>query len=201
MHPCLSAVSALSPSFRQTSTPTVPARSLATLTGVGLFLETAAAKARLGMSQAGLTSIGFSEHGVVVSPNAPQSTDAFYIEGIRDYAILNGAVAQAAHRSADKTALIQTDMRAHINPTRMDAIANLADKMAARLETLCPTCAAPGFGQLDRKTGLPCRDCGGASTLTRAEVYGRSVCDHHEEIAHRDGLCEADPTYCLICNP
>lgn len=148
-----------------------------------------------------LTSIGFPEHGVVVSPNAPPSTDAFYIKGIQDHAILNDAIAQAAHRSADKTALIQTDMRAHMNPTRMDAIANLADKLAARLETLCPSCAAPGFGHVDRKAGLPCRDCGGASTLTRAEVYGCSVCDHREEIARRDGLREADPTYCLICNP
>ncbi|MEO1240955.1 MAG: DUF6671 family protein [Pseudomonadota bacterium] len=148
-----------------------------------------------------LASIGFPAHGVVVSPHAPQSTDAIYVKGIRDHATLDDAIAKAANHSADNAVLIQTDMRAHMNPTRMDAIAMLTEKLAARLESPCPNCAAPGFGQVDRKTGLPCRDCGGPSTLVRVEVHGCGACDCRQEVARQDGLRVSDPTYCLICNP
>lgn len=50
-------------------------------------------------------------------------------------------------------------MRAHHNPTRMQVIEELADKLAQRLMTPCPACDMPGFGIVDIERGLPCRLC------------------------------------------
>ena len=42
--------------------------------------------------------------------------------------------------------LVQTDMRAHMNPTRMNNIRLVTEKLIQRLVTGCPDCGAPGFG-------------------------------------------------------
>jgi hypothetical protein len=39
-------------------------------------------------------------------------------------------------------------MRAHMNPTRMKVITELAEKMANRLATICPNVHAPDGGLL-----------------------------------------------------
>ena len=46
---------------------------------------------------------------------------------------LAAAIGQAAAKSANGRAFLQTDMRAHMNPRRMEIIAGLAARLAQRL--------------------------------------------------------------------
>ena len=140
-----------------------------------------------------LTRMGFPKTAVIVQSAAGAPPLA---KGITDHATLDEAIRAAVAMSG--TALLQTDMRAHLNPRRMSMIGDLAQRLALRLATPCPTCTAPGFGRLRSLAGLPCRDCGSATSLIAAELYGCTACSHEEQ-KRREG--EADPAHCPYCNP
>jgi hypothetical protein len=92
-------------------------------------------------------------------------------------------------------------MRAHQNPTRMAAVGRLAAALARRLSVPCPSCRAPGFGRVDVQAGLPCADCGTPSELVAHEVHGCAACTHREIRPRADGLDQAEPRFCNVCNP
>jgi hypothetical protein len=48
------------------------------------------------------------------------------------------------------TAFVETDMRAHRNPTRMRAIKRATLDLVRRFRSPCPVCAAPGFAVTER---------------------------------------------------
>lgn len=136
-----------------------------------------------------LARIRFPETAVIVAPDAKTAP---FAKGIRDRAALVDAMRQTPR------AFVQTDMRAHMNPRRMEVIAALATRLALRLSTPCPACAAPGWGLLRREPGLPCTDCGTPTALPAQDIHGCTACGH--ETAHpRPGA--ADPAHCPYCNP
>lgn len=96
---------------------------------------------------------------------------------------------------------LETDMRAHLNPTRMDEIGRLAARLARRVATPCPACQAPGFGRRRSEQGLPCEDCGTPTGLTRAVVLGCTCCGHAWHRPRPDGRAAAPPAECPECNP
>jgi len=149
-----------------------------------------------------LERIGFPAHAVIVGPNQPPDRGPF-VKGVRDAAELAKAVRELSKASGDGLALIQSDMRAHMNPTRMAALGRLAAQLVERLQRLCPACGAPGFGVVGVETGLPCADCGGPSNLVSHRLLGcaRPGCDHREAQPRDDGLTRADPWHCPFCNP
>lgn len=148
-----------------------------------------------------LVRVGFPEHGLLVRPN-DDSLDGVFAKGITDLECLQWAVGAAARLSADGRARIETDMRAHLNPTRMKSLATLAETLARRLVSLCPACGAPGFGRSDAgPTGLCCEDCGIATAMATAEIHGCSACTHREERPRADGLKAAPAWRCPACNP
>ncbi|WP_412754299.1 DUF6671 family protein [Legionella donaldsonii] len=101
----------------------------------------------------------------------------------------------------EKELLLATDMRAMMNPTRMEVIGELADKLAQRIATLCVQCGCPGFGFKSTRGTLPCSFCGSSTSFYEEEVWGCIACDHQQHKVRRDGLLEADPAYCDYCNP
>ena len=147
-----------------------------------------------------LVQVGFPAHGLIVRPNAAHSHAALR-KGIVDRADLDQAVAEAAAASADGRACIETDMRAHLNPTRMAMLAKLATQLALRLAARCPACAAPGWGRIDTTPGLPCQECSTPTAMIATEVFGCSSCGHRESRARSDGLLMAPPGRCPQCNP
>ncbi|WP_235933357.1 DUF6671 family protein [Paragemmobacter ruber] len=140
-----------------------------------------------------LARTGFPAQAVIV-----QSVQAMapVAKGITDPATFDKAVAQALAQSGQ--AHLQIDMRAHMNPRRMAVIGELAGRLAARLNTPCPACAAPGFGRLRTVAGLICRDCETETGLIAADVHGCTAC-RHEVVLPRAGF--ADPAHCPSCNP
>lgn len=147
-----------------------------------------------------LERIGFPAHGLIVRSNEAALTVAL-AKGIVDRESLDRAIAEAASASADGRARLETDMRAHFNPTRMRSLATLAQRLAQRLATLCPACGTPGFGRTGTRTGLTCDDCGTPTEMVAAQIFGCPKCDHREERPRPDGLQTAPARYCPQCNP
>ena len=149
-----------------------------------------------------INRIGFPEHGLIVSPNAPgTSGPATFRKGISDRATLDETILDMARRSDDGRALVQTDMRAHVNPTRQDAIRSLAIRLAERLLCYCPACDTPGFGITSVEHGLPCELCKLPTRMTLHEIHQCPACSYEHTAPRPDGLTEADAQYCDRCNP
>jgi hypothetical protein len=147
-----------------------------------------------------LGRVGFPSHALIVRPN--QGEGAMPVrKGLQTASALQAALAEARRASADGLALVETDMRAHLNPTRMAAIRALAFRLVRRIARPCPACASPGWGPVELRLGLPCRWCGLATDLIQAEVFGCVRCDHRQDVPRPDGLQAADPGHCLSCNP
>ncbi|MBS3896542.1 DUF6671 family protein [Silanimonas sp.] len=147
-----------------------------------------------------LQASGFPEHAVLVRPNLFQPGMPV-AKGLRDPAAVAAAIAHAAALSADGLARLDTDMRAHMNPTRMRRIAALGEALAQRLATPCPACGTPGFGLTGTEPGLPCELCGEATDLVRDEIHGCGVCGVRETRPRADGRTAADAGHCPECNP
>jgi len=137
----------------------------------------------------------FPSHGLVVHPH--QGT-APVTKGIHDLDRLVTAIEVAAGASDDGCATVQTDMRAHHNPTRQRAIALVAERLASRIATLCPSCATPGFGVCEIVLGLACERCGEPTDLPASRVSGCYRCDHRQR---EPATVLADPGQCPLCNP
>ncbi len=149
-----------------------------------------------------LAQVGFPAHGLIVRPEHPCSgAETLLFKDLPDHQQLAGAIDAAAAASSNGRAQVETDMRAHRNPTRMVSLRVLATRLARRIASACPACAAPGWGQLDIVPGLPCGWCGTPTPLTLRERFGCVSCSHTEEHPRPDGLAEADPLHCPLCNP
>jgi len=136
-----------------------------------------------------LARVNFPTTAVIVAPGPKAAPIA---KGIRDRAALAEAM------RATPRAFLQTDMRAHMNPRRMEVIAALATRLALRLSAACPACDAPGWGLLRSDPGLPCSDCGTPTRLPVLDIHGCTACGH-ETAQQRQGA--ADPAHCPYCNP
>lgn len=147
-----------------------------------------------------LDRIGFPSHALLVRPNAGAPGPAL-ARGVADPDHLVRAIEAAATVSLDGLVRLETDMRAHLNPTRMKSLALLAERLTQRLAMLCPVCATPGFGRTGTRNGLLCGGCGGPTGMVASEVFGCPACDHSEERGRQDGLRWAEPLHCPTCNP
>ena len=145
-----------------------------------------------------LQRVGFPTHAVIVRPNG---LGAAVAKGLQSLDQLTAAVQWAAAHSNDGSVLLETDMRAHLNPTRMASLRRLAFRLARRIRSRCPACSAPGWGWMDRISGLPCRWCGAPTPLTQFELHGCAACGHRQHHPRRDGMVTADPGQCPDCNP
>ena len=147
-----------------------------------------------------LKSIRFPEHAVVVTPSAP-SMEILPIKGISSSVDLSEAILHASHASSDRAVQIVTDMRAHLNPTRMAVIRALANRLARRLATRCPQCGAPGFGVVDIARGRPCGWCGELTQMAIAKVFRCAKCTLETHVSINGVPKTADPGSCENCNP
>ena len=154
----------------------------------------------LASAEAFLKRSFFGTHGMVVRPNTSKSKEAIK-KGIIDRDQLAQAISESAARSADGLAHLETDMRAHFNPTRQKVIAEAAEKFVKRVGYLCPNCGAPGWGVVDSIMGLPCEGCGGPTALVHKEIEGCVKCRFVKVLPRSDGKEKAGAHLCPECNP
>ncbi|MCY2959319.1 MAG: hypothetical protein NTY35_04065 [Planctomycetota bacterium] len=140
---------------------------------------------------------GFPGHGLVL--RAEDGTDTRLRKGLQSWSALHGAFADLKSSFPEAVLSVENDLRAHMNPTRMNNIALATADLVQRMQRACPECGAPGFGLMSKVPGLPCRDCGEATQEVRAELHGCVACAHR--VLRGVGERLGDPASCLGCNP
>ena len=143
---------------------------------------------------------GFPAHGVIVRP-AGWTPGAPLFKGLTTAADLQRALAHSRRADPAGLVLLETDMRAHLNPTRMASLRRLGLALVRRLRCPCPDCGAPGWGLVDTAAGLPCSWCAEPTALIQQEIWGCPHCGSRRSQPRRDGLLLADPGHCQQCNP
>ena len=143
-----------------------------------------------------LTQIDFPNHGVILKVLSPEVK---YVKGVQDEQELEFQFNLLQTESTD--IIVETDMRAMYNPTRMTVIGELAKKLVARILAQCPSCAAPGFGLSRSESGLPCAWCGGPTESILKNVSSCLKCSHEVEEWYPNKKEKEDPMYCQTCNP
>lgn len=139
---------------------------------------------------------GFPGHFLIVSPHTEK---AAFVKGISSWEQLREAFLWGTARSADGCALVQTDMRAHANPTRMANIKKATEDLARKIAQKCPQCRAMGFAVVSYQRGLPCAWCGLPTNEIKAQVSTCQKCGFTRETPAGTQL--ADPGRCGFCNP
>ncbi|AXK60918.1 DUF6671 family protein [Candidatus Chromulinivorax destructor] len=142
----------------------------------------------------------FPSHALIVSPDMSDNND-YLVKGITTKDDLYTAFDNAMKHSQNGKVLVQTDMRAHMNPSRMMVIQELAEQLSQRLLSVCIKCNCPGWGKVDVERGLECSWCGLETDLIKSEIYGCPQCDYQEKVIPFHKLRKADPGNCSYCNP
>ncbi|KXS31477.1 MAG: hypothetical protein AWT59_2382 [Candidatus Gallionella acididurans] len=140
---------------------------------------------------------GFPEHGLVVRPQ--HENDPRIRKGIADWETLRESFRWACGEAGNGSAFLETDVRAHMNPSRMEMIGQAAQDLARKLCTLCPSCDAPGFQMAERVPGLPCEDCGTPTPEARADIQRCVRCGHQVTVERPEKVASA--SRCDYCNP
>lgn len=144
--------------------------------------------------------VSFPSHGLIViaAPADKPEPALGMTKGIVEPADLEQAVRQALRLHG--RVWLETDMRAHLNPTRMRSIERAVQKLARAALSLCPVCQRPGYVSVERLGGLPCADCGARTDKARAEVLACAGCGRREE-RPLEGASYATAAECPLCNP
>lgn len=150
--------------------------------------------------QSWLMLVRFPSHGLIVRPEQG-SGDHCCFKGIHDPRQLEQAIRRCADKAADGRVRLESDMRAHCNPTRMASIRRLGFQLVRHLRQPCPACGSPGWGAREGIAGLPCRQCHTATPLIGAERWSCPACDHSETHPRRQEQALANPMHCPWCNP
>jgi hypothetical protein len=153
--------------------------------------------------------IGFPEHGVIVRKTDPRASEkqAFLDQtsdihkNIHTEAELMEIVRQMLDIPHTDRIFVETDMRAHRNPTRMKTIEKAVEDLIQNVLSLCPNCQAPGFVVVDFETGLKCSLCHSPTELPLNDIYQCSLCNHQTKKPVTQYGQTADPQYCGYCNP
>ncbi len=151
------------------------------------------------LPDAWLRQVRFPSHAVIARPSLPQAGCLF--KGLSSHEALAEALRCCRLADPDGRVWLETDMRAHCNPTRMRSIRRLGVALVRRLQTPCPECCSPGWGLIDTQAGLPCSECGTPTELTLSEIWGCETCGARRSEPRRDGRLSAEPGQCPWCNP
>jgi hypothetical protein len=142
----------------------------------------------------------FPSHALIVRPNDRENKSHIF-KGINTIDMLEVSFKDSSQHSKNGKVWVETDMRAHMNPSRMAVIRELAEEFSRRLSVLCPKCENPGWGKIGVEKGLECSWCGLETELAKAEIYGCNKCEHKEKLQPSHNLLKADPGNCSYCNP
>jgi len=142
----------------------------------------------------------FPAHALIVRPNHGAHPSLIF-KGINSHESLKDAFQQSLKHSTDGKVWVETDMRAHMNPSRMAVIGEVAEKLARQLAANCPRCQSPGWGVVRVAKGLQCDLCGMPTEWVKGEIFGCAKCRFEEIAGRSDGLKSVEPRNCSNCNP
>ena len=143
------------------------------------------------------TAINFPRHAIILKEVKDGQVKNMK-KGILGWELLYTTMDQFS--SPDTTLIAETDMRAHLNPTRMKIIEQATESLLKKIVNTCPECQWPGFGAVKTNRGLPCGQCGSPTRLPISKIFQCNSCDYTDERFYIAGQ-KADPQYCDRCNP
>lgn len=141
----------------------------------------------------------FPAHGLVLRPDGPD--DPRFVKDLADLSALEAAFHALHSQSAQGQVFVESDLRAHRNPTRQALIRRAGEDLIAKLQSACPRCATPGYAAVSHVPGLKCRACGTPTRLPLATLWRCGRCSHEERKALKASPLWADPSRCEFCNP
>jgi hypothetical protein len=147
-----------------------------------------------------LNRMSFNSHALVLFPDGIPVAENVR-KGLTGIADAERAFLEALEKSPAKSVTAMSDMRAHLNPTRMTAIRACCALLAQRLATTCPHCRSGGFGLVATAPGLPCSECGAPTQRARGEIHACPFCQTRRELPRSDGRTLASASECEWCNP
>ncbi|OPJ55290.1 DUF6671 family protein [Alkalithermobacter paradoxus] len=142
--------------------------------------------------------IGFPEHYLIIRPDNSSSNQV--IKGINNYDWLKEAFDLCLSNSKSGNVFLETDMRAHANPTRMKNIKKATEDLISKLNKCCPNCGAPGFVVSEVEKGLPCELCNLPTERILKNISKCYRCSYIREEMYPKGNT-ASAQYCNYCNP
>ena len=142
--------------------------------------------------------VSFPEQQLVMRPGGQD--DPRLCKGIASWSALKAAYTFARNQFADGQVFIETDCRAHANPTRMTNIRLAAQNLAHKIGSHCPACDTIGYWPAERVPGLACEACGLPTRQLCAEIWSCLKCGYRER-RPVTGTISADPAHCEYCNP
>ncbi|MBY0317075.1 MAG: hypothetical protein K2Q26_16265 [Bdellovibrionales bacterium] len=145
-----------------------------------------------------LHQIGFPEHGVIIKPKGRNDV---VFKDLRTLQAVEQAISEAFLLTNESKVILMTDMRAHLNPTRMKVIEKVGLKLIETLNSFCPDCCSPGFAIRDGIPGLPCEDCGEPSPISKEVLWTCIQCVYTEQKERPDGVVSIPAAECDYCNP
>ncbi|MEN9968035.1 MAG: hypothetical protein RIR94_204 [Bacteroidota bacterium] len=95
---------------------------------------------------------------------------------------------------------IETDLRAHLNPTRQKNIIAAGSDLITRMQSRCPKCAHPDFSVRTYSGQLKCSYCQKPTQTQQFLEYQCTNCLHQMIEKRKDKVLE-DPQFCNHCNP
>ncbi len=141
--------------------------------------------------------VDFPSHGLVIKDSENKSK--IIHKDISDLETLKSVYEFVAKDSVD--VWIETDMRAHRNPTRMKVIEKATQNLIKKIQTVCPDCQTPGFDVTKVIKGLPCKWCQSPTESTLALQRGCKKCNYTILEKYPNGKQHESPEYCSYCNP
>ena len=145
-------------------------------------------------------SIGFPEQGLIL--HAFQGAIRLKtLKDFNDFPSLERAFTELFQVKGATYFRADTDMRAHRNPTRMQLLNELAQRLTSTIKRICPRCSTPGFKVEQAVKGLPCQVCEMPTGSMLYQVLGCKKCAHEEKLYYPKGNRFEDPAYCDFCNP
>jgi hypothetical protein len=142
---------------------------------------------------------GFPDHGLVVRPDNEDKDDRRIRKGVVAWGDLEAAFLEAGEDAGG--VWVESDLRAHVHPTRRTVIASAVRDLLERVSRLCPACRLPGFGKISTVAGLPCRVCATPTSQPVADVHGCVGCGHRDLRTREGQPPHAEPMRCPACNP
>ena len=139
--------------------------------------------------------VGFPEHGIII-----KKRNRIY-KNITTEQELVATVGHLLSGFFTKKVLLETDMRAHKNPSRRIAIEQATLHLIQMMQSFCPRCGIPGFGVKEYSKTSKCSCCGFPTEFPTHEIYQCQSCAHSEIKPIDSQELFTDPMYCSRCNP
>ncbi len=142
--------------------------------------------------------VHFPSHALILRSKKEDGSQEI-VKGIHDVQLLKDCFHRMNIPSSEL--IVETDMRAHFNPTRMKVIEELTIELIQKVVSQCPECSRNGFGDQRVEPGLPCGQCGIPTSSPLYKITTCFSCGFEKREMNPTGNSIEDPTYCQFCNP